>query len=348
MTEALRPSTLGEILDRTVQLYRRNFWLFAGTAALPMVIIFVLALAVIPAGIFAIPGIAGSAGSAAGNVDVTTMIQGFAFIIAFLIVMPIYLALYVLAIAGITQATVSANRGEKLTIRAALKSARPRFWTYLWYLFLQGIMAALVPAIIAGVIIGPLFYLITQSGGIGARVALGFVIFLVGAAALGVIIWLSLSYTMGMAVCVVEKRTAWESLTRSYDLSKGTRGRIFVLFLLLMVLSIAVSTAGYIIAMLAGAVASVMGNGSAAMVAAGVVGGILYVIVSIGGQVALQPLPWVALVLFYYDQRIRKEGFDIEMMMEQAGLTQPPAGAPFGTGGLISGPSAPPDTVEGK
>ncbi|MGB0050728.1 MAG: hypothetical protein WBQ02_00715, partial [Terracidiphilus sp.] len=205
MTEALRPSTLGEILDRTAQLYRRNFWLFAGTAALPMVIIFVLALAVIPAGILAIPGIAGSANSAGGTASVATIIQGFAFIIAVLIVMPIYLALYVLAIAGITQATVSANRGEKLTIRAALKSVRPRFWTYLWYLILQGIMAAMVPMIIAGVIIGPLLYLISQSGGIGARVALGFVIFLVAVAAFGVIVWLSLSYAMGMAVCVVEK-----------------------------------------------------------------------------------------------------------------------------------------------
>jgi hypothetical protein len=28
-------------------------------------------------------------------------------------------------------------------------------------------------------------------------------------------------------------------------------------------------------------------------------------------------------VLFYYDQRIRKEGFDIEWMMQQAGLTEP-------------------------
>lgn len=348
MTEALRPSTLGEILDRTIQLYRRNFWLFAGTAALPMVITFVLALALIPAGIFAIPGIASGASSTGGAFDVTTMIRGVAFIVAFLIVMPIYLALYALVISGITQATVSANRGEKLTIRAALKSVRPRFWTYFGYLILQAIMAALVPAIIAGVVIGPLFYLITQSTGIGARVALGFVIFLVAVAAIGVIIWLSLSYAMGMAACVVEKKTAWESLTRSSNLSKGTRGRILVLYLLIMVLSMAVSMLGYIFAMIAGAVGAVVGTGSTSMAVAGVVGGILYVIVSLGGQVALQPLPWIALVLFYYDQRVRKEGFDIELMMEQAGMTQSPPAPPLGAGGIISAPAAPPDTVEGK
>jgi hypothetical protein len=51
-------------------------------------------------------------------------------------------------------------------------------------------------------------------------------------------------------------------------------------------------------------------------------------------------------VLFYYDQRIRKEGFDIEWMMEQAGLAKvaPAARAPESAD--ISGPAVPPDTVE--
>ena len=63
-------------------------------------------------------------------------------------------------------------------------------------------------------------------------------------------------------------------------------------------------------------------------------------------QVALAPISAIALVLFYYDQRIRKEGFDIEWMMQQAGLVQPASDAP--TAGIlgVSGPVAPPDTVE--
>jgi hypothetical protein len=345
MTEPLRPSTLGEILDRTAHLYRRNFWLLAGTAALPMALIFVLFLLVIPAGLFAVPGITGGAGASAG---LSAALGSAVFALAFLVVLPIYLALYVLAIAGITQATVSANRGEKLTIRGAIKSAWPRFWTYLWFLILQGFLAGLVPCILAGVIIGPLIYLISQSGSIGASVGLGFLAFLVAAAALGVVVWLALGYAMGMAVCVIENRPAAESLSRSMDLSKGTRGRIFVLFLLLAALSGAISAVGYILAMLAGAVASVVGTSSMAATAAGVVAGVLYVVVSIGGQVALQPIPWVALVLFYYDQRIRKEGFDIEVMMQQAGMTQPPPPAYLGGGGIISAPGTPTDTVEGR
>jgi hypothetical protein len=346
MNEPLRPSTLGEILDRTAQLYRRNFWLFAGTAALPFVVMVALIVVAVPLGIFAIPGITGSASNAGGVGALAGAIGGIAFLIAFVIVMPVYLAVYVFAIAGITQATVRVHRGEKMTIRAALKSAQPRFWTYLWYLILQGFMVGLLPLFIAGIVIGPLIYLITRPGvGIESSVALGFVAALLGAAAIGVIIWLALSYAMGLAVCVVEKKTAWQSLTRAMQLSNGTRGRIFVLFLLLMVLSMIVSTISYIFSIVVAAVASVMGMGSTAAAIAAVIGGILYLAVSVGAQIVLQPVSWIALVLFYYDQRIRKEGFDIEWMMEQAGMTQPLNATPLG-GGMISAPAIPPDTVE--
>ena len=336
MTETLRPSTLGEILDRTAQIYRRNFWLFAGTAAMPLVLAFLLAVPAL--GIFAIPGIAGGGNPA-------TLIQSVAFVFAFLLIMPIYVALYVFAIASNTQAAVSTYQGEKLTIRAALKMVRPRFWSYLWYLIVQTIMAAFVPMIVAGVVIGPLIYLIAQPGvGTAASVGLGFVIFVVGAAAIVVVAWLLLSYSMGLAICVVEKKSAWESLTRAMQLSKGTRGRIFVLFLLIMVLSVAVSTISYIFAILAGAVAALVGRGSTAAIAAAVVGGVLYAVVSIGAQIVLQPVSWIALVLFYYDQRIRKEGFDIEWMMERAGMTQLQPATALSEGGTISAPAAPPNT----
>jgi len=35
------------------------------------------------------------------------------------------------------------------------------------------------------------------------------------------------------------------------------------------------------------------------------------------------PMYATGLTLFYYDQRIRKEGFDIEWMMQAAGMTVP-------------------------
>ncbi len=340
MNEPLRPSTLGEILDRTAQLYRGNFLLFAGTAALPLLCTFALA---IPAGVlFAVPGIA------AGGAGSVVMIRGLAFILAFLIVTPLYLAIYVFSIGGITQAAVSVHGGQKLTIRAALAGVRPRFWTYLRLLVLQTILVAGVPAAIASIVLAPFIYLAFRSGaGAAASFAFGFLAFLLIAAALVAIVWLALRYAMGMAVCVAEKKTAWESLQRADKLSKGTRGRIFVLYLLIGALSIAVSMLSYFILLVVTAAASVAGKGSVAAIVGMALGAILYFVVNIASQIVLAPVPWIALVLFYYDQRIRKEGFDIEWMMEQAGLVaQAPAAPTPGAESNLPLPVAPPDTVE--
>jgi hypothetical protein len=348
MNEILRPLNLGEILDRTFQLYRNNFWLFAGTAALPLVVSLIL---VIPIAIFSVAAPFAIPLFAGGPTDSAKMIGGGVFILAFLIFVSLYVAIYVFSIAGITQTTVAVQRGEKLTIRAALKSVLPRFWTYFWYLFLQGIMAVVVPMCVAVVVIGPLMYLLPRGGvGIAGGIAVVLLLFLLELAVFVVIVWLALSYSMGMAACVVEKKTAWQSLMRSWSLSKGTRGRIFVLILLLVALSFVVMMISYLLAAIVIAATAFLGTGKAVAVIGVIVAGIVYVVGIFGTQIALVPVPWIALVLFYYDQRVRTEGYDIEWMMQQAGLTQPPSAPPpgDGTGGgsAAFGPVTPPDTVE--
>jgi hypothetical protein len=231
-----------------------------------------------------------------------------------------------------------------------LKSVRPRFWSYFWYFLLQWIMACLVPMCAAGVLIVPPILLVSRSGiGLGVGFALGFLVFVVGAVTIGVIAWLVLSFAVGMAVCVVEKKTAWQSLKRSWSLSKGTRGRIFVLYLLILALSFVVLMITYFLAAVIAVAAAFIGRGSTGAVIAVIVAAIVYVAGIIGTQIILAPVPWIALVLFYYDQRIRKEGYDIEWMMQQAGLAQPPSTAPPGDsagGGTGVFPTVtPPDTL---
>lgn len=227
-------------------------------------------------------------------------------------------------------------------------SVQPRFGTYLWFLVLQGVVVVLVPGLAAGgAVVLPIYLATRAGGGLAAGVAIGFVAVLVGAAAIGAIVWLALSYAMGMAVCVAEQKAAWESMKRSWKLSQGTRGRIFVLFLLVLVLTMVTTMIAYIPFLIVVGVAAAAGNGPQSAAAALVVAEILQFVLDVLLQIALTPISWIALVLFYYDQRVRKEGFDIEVMMEQAGLTQltsavaPPSGA-----GVISVPALPPDTVE--
>lgn len=334
MDNQLRPLNLGEILDRTAQLYRRNFWLYIGTAALPL--LFVLALAIPAGAIFVIPGIA-TPGAWENTPSAVIAVA-----LLCLVALPIYLAVYVYSYAGITQATVSVHLGEKPTIRDTLKSVRPRFWTYLWYLILQGIMAALVPMAIAFALIAPLVYLMTSSGAdMASRFVLGFLIFLVAVTAFGVMLWLIFGYMLGMTACIVEKKTAWESLVRSWQLSKGTRGRIFVTYLLVIALAFAVSMALAIPMLIVIALVPSMGGSAGVYSPAFVIAEVVRVILDFATQVLLTPIIMIASVLFYYDQRIRKEGFDIEWMMQRAGLAPPqPQSGPAGFLGLAQPPSA--------
>ncbi len=352
----LRPLTLGEILDRTVQIYRRNFVLFAGVAALP--IAFSVALLIPAVAILAIPGIPRSGGMH------SVLVPGLTFAVYLLAAIPVYLAAYVYSAAGLTMAAVSAQRGEKPTIRGALAKVHPRFFTYLWFVVLQAAFVVLIPGVIAGGTIGALVYSMSLPGAsIAGDFGLGFLAFLAGSAAVFAIAWLALGYSIGMAVCVVEQKPAWESLTRAWHLSKGTRGRIFVLFLLVVVLSMVVSMAGYMISLVVATMAAVLGKSALFAAAAAVIAGLLYALASIGGQILLTPITWIALVLFYYDQRVRKEGFDIEWMMQRAGLVPEQDGARLSqvlnqTNAQLANPAAanqslpnfgtppPPDTVE--
>jgi uncharacterized membrane protein len=172
--------------------------------------------------------------------------------------------------------------------------------------------------------------------------------FLVIATTVVVIIFRALEYSMAMAVCVAEDKTAWDSLNRSMKLSKGTRGRIFVMALLVWALSMVLSMIAYIpIVMITAAVAAI-GKGAEYATVTLIVAEILNFLINFALQTLITPVYITALVLFYYDQRIRTEGYDIEWMMAQAGLTSVqrlPGAEHFDT---ASEPPAGPDTVIGS
>lgn len=346
MSETFRPATLGEILDRTAQLYRRNFMLFVGVAALPIgVIVGVSALAAaIWKAFFSSITVSNFEMTGALVVLIGAMV---------LVALPVYVAAAVFSYAGLTGAAASVHRGEGFTIRSALEAVKPRFWRYLCFLILQGIVIGLIPMATAVVVITALLYLAPGAGTAGA-LALGFVAFLVGAAAFVIIVWLALGFSLGFPVCVIENKPAWASLQRAWKLSQGTRGRILVMYLLVIALSFAVSMLSAIPTMIVIFIAAARGGGAAHSSTVVVAAEIVRVVMDFVLQALIAPVSAIALVLFYYDQRVRKEGFDIEWMMQQAGLTQPvsatppieSAGTPPIEGAGISGPIGPPDTVE--
>jgi hypothetical protein len=123
---------------------------------------------------------------------------------------------------------------------------------------------------------------------------------------------MSLRYSLAIPACVVEELTAGHAIKRSIDLSKGARGRIFVLGILVYAVRM-------ILALLFGFpfIAFVFKHPGHALPL-----GLLAIqqVANFVVNTMIGPIYATGLTLFYYDQRIRKEGFDIERMMHAAGL----------------------------
>jgi hypothetical protein len=149
----------------------------------------------------------------------------------------------------------------------------------------------------------------------GIRIVLGFVLLIVP----GVI--LALSYSVAVPVAVLEDRGPSDALTRSADLTKGNRGRIFVIYLLIFVLTVAFSAIWPVLAGATAAIWSIPTQSGPRQMAAW-----FQVVTLFGGfltQAFISPLSTIALTLVYYDVRVRKEGFDLQHMMEQLDAAAP-------------------------
>ncbi len=315
MDEKLRPLTLGEILDRTAQLYRHNFWTFAGVAAVPMIAMFAVA---VPFGVAM--GYMGLFNPRHATPSPGSLIA--IFTLAAVIGLPVLLAASVVSQASLTKTAIGAHLGQKIKVREAIKSVWPRFWRYLWLMVLLGLLVVGVPMAVGLLVFGAVA--ITGAHGFSLNPLYGGLLtFLAFLAAFVYIVWRWLCYCLAMPACIVEEKTAWQSIKRANLLSKGTRGRIFVMYLLVMALTFVIAMITDVFMLIAIAVLSALGGSKFGPVAT-VVGLILGLLARLTLQILIQPIPVIALVLFYYDQRVRTEGYDIELMMEQAGLTSLP------------------------
>ena len=131
---------------------------------------------------------------------------------------------------------------------------------------------------------------------------------------------LFIMWSLAVPAKVLEHKGVFDSMSRSMELTKGGRGRIFVIGLLVIVLVFSVSW------LLQWPV----------LIAAGfsLKGGMQRM--TIGWQLALLivefvsrslvgALSTIALSLVYYDQRVRKEAFDLQLMMSNIDATPLPS-----------------------
>ncbi|HTC23031.1 MAG TPA: hypothetical protein VK688_01635 [Gemmatimonadales bacterium] len=244
---ALRPLSVGEIIDASFQVYRRHF------AALATIVLVCSGL----------PMLLQIYMRAVGGVH-----WGFSIL---------YLLLSVvlgLIATGATVFVVSESYlGRGITAREALARATP----------------FVVPMILASL-------------GVGLLAFVGFILFVIP----GIIAICGLAITV--PALVVESLTPGAAMGRSWSLTRDHRLRMLglfcVIFILLVVPYIAVMGVFGVIAALISSSGS--GAGAALLLVGVVIAAIL--------QLLLSPLYQAALVIAYYDLRVRKEGFDLEVL----------------------------------
>jgi hypothetical protein len=254
----------------------------------------------------------------------------------FLIALPIFLAASALATAAMSHTASRAILSQTTTIREAYKAIWPRGWRYIG-LDLMEFVAVWVAPFAAWSVLVLLSAGLTALMGSNGGGFLTLMIFLVIAGLVTYGFWMSLRLSLAFAATLVEQSGAWAALTRSGKLTKGTKGRIFVLYLLAIALEWILAFA--VIVPLIIVMAMIPGMDSPQHSQAL---GEIMIFVFYGARFAIQaftrPVYGIALMLFYYDQRIRQEAFDIEWMMLRAGLVVPVQTQPVAEAQLVTPP----------
>lgn len=306
----LQPLSFGELLDRVFSYYRRNFLLFFGIMAIPQAVL-VAATTLMQA--FQSRWLGGIKTAVPGrplhpfaNFHPSLIVAAFA-------LMGVSMLFYAIAMGATAYAVSEIHLGRAVTVRAAYRKLAGRFWRIIGLMFNIGFRMALAFSLVgAGIaLMTVLIPLAGKSLGVLAGVFVGLLVFLAFIASIILAVRFLLRYSFAICALVLENLRGGAAIRRSIALAKGNAGRIFVIGFLM---SLITWTAAAILQgpfMVAGVVWAAKSHEiqppfwMSAMSA--FAGGL--------GQAATGSLVMVAIVLLYYDVRVRKEGFDLQLMM---------------------------------
>jgi hypothetical protein len=290
----LRPLTTGELLDRTFQLYRSHFSLFAG-------------LAVLPAAINVVTQSVRLWYSAHQSVHVHQgydlyRVQGITGSLA-VVAAVISLVLYGIVQAATTWAVSSVYLGETASLKTAFAKAREHWFRYTAIVLRQIWAGFWLPILLS---VAALTLAVARRKSVGANMVAGFIIF---AAFFSLIyaVWAYIRVSLAVPAAVMESLGVRASIKRSKRLLVNRKVRVLLLFVFLFALYLVI---GAIQAPLA--IIALRSRGAQAFVTHAISLAIAFVTGTFVG-----PIGAIAICLFYIDERIRREGFDIEWMMSK-------------------------------
>lgn len=320
----LRPMGIGDILDTVFRLYRQNFITFIGIVALLQVP--VMLLQIILTMVFgqhvatdmmslmnAAPAFDPRFDSFA-DLPIANLVAFFGLTILLALIQGIFVQQIVNG--ALAYAVSQRYLQRPISILGAYNFGIDRMFN----LILAGVLIFFISSFVAAVPIGLLVVLAVAAGAMGeggeasgAAAAL-FLIFLFLAAFLLmflIIMALVVIFMFVTQAIVLEGQNALAALGRSWQLVRGSFWRVLGIYLLLTLL----------VVVLTAIPSSILNNAIVLIfndpIADFAIQQALSQLVTYLSQILILPISLLAFTLLYYDVRVRKEGYDMELMAQQ-------------------------------
>jgi hypothetical protein len=312
METTMRPMSTSQVLDKTFSMYRHGFLLFVGIAMLPQVCLLFgrMGLLLIGLGPSTNPSVRPTEAIAAAAAS----------LMGAMLVLILAFVSYAVASAASVYAVSCTHLGYTITIKEAYRQIKPYILNTMGVVLLLGVGTFVIIAVLALVLVlvGVGFGIAGQ-GLMGSVV--GIIVFMVGG--LGLIVaalYASARVALSIPACVLERLGPVDAIRRSLTLTQGSALRlVLVIFLtaavyygLAMVLSIP-----YVIGLM-----RVFSSKNFAALTPYIMW--QYIADFLASSLA-SPLAGIAMTLIYYDERVRKEAFDLQWMMVLLGQQSPQA-----------------------
>lgn len=296
-TPTLRPLNLTDLLDETFALYRRNFALFAGVVAVlevPLGAVNMIAAGSTPTQFVTSPTQPGGHVNFDPNaLAQLVIVRGSTSVLAFLVA--------IIITGALAQAIAFRYLGRQISVGEAYTSLGVGTFGRLFAVTIATGVLGFIGILLAVVVVAGGTYLLAQIAPVLA------VLFALGSA--GVVLFGGFyagfrAVTFVSQAIVLEPTSIFGSFRRSWDLVGGNWWRVFGIYVLLAVM-VGVISGG--VAGVAAALTSASHGTAGQVVSAGLTSAV---------GIVVQPVQLGAMTLLYYDLRIRKEGFDLELAMQ--------------------------------
>lgn len=315
MDSTLQPMSTSQVLDRTFFLYRKHFMLFAGAAGILPCLILVMQFG------FAALGL---------NLQDPQRINSAPekFVVLLMGYLLCYMLLFMVGHALATGTTVytlsQVHLNQPVTMAEAYRKVFSRFWSVIGISLLIMVIvaaAATVAVVLLTILVALMMPGVFRGASPSSPAIVIVAVFLVVTISIGValaVLYLYLRLCLAIPTAMIEGLGPIPALKRSLWLSQGSLGRLFLLYLLAGViaggLSLVFALPGQILA-----IVLIMKKSL-----------ILALLIQYTGAFIAQffagPIAPISVALIYYDQRVRKEAFDLQLMMQDIEKTPPPPG----------------------